>query len=72
MKLVIFTDNIFIVFLWSAETIRLLQLFNWALEPADDDVLDELFDLGYRDANTWTDQNPVEDIVKPNMVVEIL
>lgn len=48
------------------------KLFNWALEPADDDVLDELFDLGYRDANTWTEQNPVEDIVKPNMVVEIL
>lgn len=48
------------------------KLFNWALEPADDDVLDELFDLGYRDANTWTEQNPVEDIVKPNMVVEVL
>jgi hypothetical protein len=48
------------------------QLFNWALEPADDDILDELFDLGYRDANIWTKQNPVEDIVKPNMVVEVL
>ncbi|GLJ46939.1 hypothetical protein SUGI_0990530 [Cryptomeria japonica] len=43
------------------------QLFNWALEPADDDILDELFDLGYRDANVWTDRNPINDIGKPNM-----
>lgn len=48
------------------------QLLNWALEPADDDILDELFDVGYRDASVWTEQNPVEDIVKPNMVVEVL
>lgn len=43
------------------------QLFNWALEPADDDVLDELFDLGYRDANVWTERNPINDIGKPDM-----
>ncbi|GLJ46932.1 hypothetical protein SUGI_0990410 [Cryptomeria japonica] len=43
------------------------QLFNWALEPAGDDILDELFDLGYRDANVWTDRNPINDIGKPNM-----
>lgn len=48
------------------------QLLNWALEPADDDILDELFDVGYRDASVWTEKNPVEDIVKPNMVVDVL
>ncbi|GMJ05647.1 hypothetical protein like AT1G33270 [Hibiscus trionum] len=39
------------------------QLFNWALEPADDEILDRLFELGYLDASIWGVQNPVENIV---------
>ncbi|CAA7401545.1 unnamed protein product [Spirodela intermedia] len=38
------------------------QLFSWALEPADDHILDELFELGYLDAGVWAEQNPVESI----------
>lgn len=41
-----------------------LQLFNWALEPAEDEVLDKLYELGYLDAAVWADQNQVELIVK--------
>ncbi|XP_068334157.1 uncharacterized protein [Pyrus communis] len=40
------------------------QLFNWALEPAEDDVLDRLFELGYKDAAVWAMENPVDQIVK--------
>ncbi|KAK9110214.1 hypothetical protein Sjap_018274 [Stephania japonica] len=40
------------------------QLFQWALEPAEDNVLDQLFELGYMDAAVWAEQNPVEDIVE--------
>ncbi|EEE52252.1 hypothetical protein OsJ_34197 [Oryza sativa Japonica Group] len=40
------------------------QLFNWALEPAEDEVLDKLYELGYLDAAVWADQNQVELIVK--------
>ncbi|XVE48687.1 hypothetical protein DITRI_Ditri01bG0022400 [Diplodiscus trichospermus] len=39
------------------------QLFNWALEPADDDILDRLFELGYLDAAVWGEQNPIDNIV---------
>ncbi|XP_057544899.1 uncharacterized protein LOC130824040 [Amaranthus tricolor] len=39
------------------------QLFNWALEPADDFVLDKLFEFGYSDAATWAQDNPVSLIV---------
>ncbi|KAL8143440.1 hypothetical protein V2J09_016472 [Rumex salicifolius] len=39
------------------------QLFNWALEPAEDYVLDKLFEFGYMDASVWVDANPVEKIV---------
>ncbi|XVF00725.1 hypothetical protein REPUB_Repub04eG0026200 [Reevesia pubescens] len=39
------------------------ELFNWALEPADDDILDRLFELGYLDAAVWGEQNPIENIV---------
>ncbi|PIA27191.1 hypothetical protein AQUCO_08200011v1 [Aquilegia coerulea] len=39
------------------------ELFNWALEPAEDQVLDRLFELGYRDAAVWGEQNPVEELV---------
>ncbi|KAE8704374.1 Acyl transferase/acyl hydrolase/lysophospholipase superfamily protein isoform 2 [Hibiscus syriacus] len=39
------------------------QLFNWALEPADDEILDRLFELGYLDAAVWGEQNPVENVV---------
>jgi hypothetical protein len=31
----------------------LSQLFNWALEPAEDVILDELFELGFQDAMAW-------------------
>ncbi|XP_010461145.1 PREDICTED: patatin-like phospholipase domain-containing protein 4 [Camelina sativa] len=39
------------------------QLLNWALEPAEDDVLEKLFELGYADAATWAEMNPVEELV---------
>ncbi|KAK1263481.1 hypothetical protein QJS04_geneDACA018643 [Acorus gramineus] len=40
------------------------QLLNWALEPAEDYVLDKLYELGYLDAAVWAEQNPLEEIVK--------
>ncbi|KAL6176451.1 hypothetical protein ACLB2K_053084 [Fragaria x ananassa] len=40
------------------------ELFNWALEPAEDDMLDRLFSLGYKDAAVWAKSNPVEQIVE--------
>ncbi|XP_047937726.1 patatin-like phospholipase domain-containing protein 4 [Salvia hispanica] len=40
------------------------ELFNWALEPAADHVLDRLFELGYLDAAVWAEENPVEEIVR--------
>ncbi|KAL1831812.1 hypothetical protein DCAR_0101824 [Daucus carota subsp. sativus] len=42
------------------------QLFNWALEPAEDSILDKLFELGYLDAAVWAEQNPVEMLVEEN------
>ncbi|EFJ23256.1 hypothetical protein SELMODRAFT_103449 [Selaginella moellendorffii] len=35
------------------------QLLNWALEPAGDAVLDELYVLGYKDAAVWANANPL-------------
>jgi hypothetical protein len=40
------------------------QLFNWALEPAEDEVLDKLYELGYQDAAVWAEQNPAESVMK--------
>ncbi|XP_041015506.1 omega-hydroxyceramide transacylase [Juglans microcarpa x Juglans regia] len=40
------------------------ELFNWALEPAEDYVLDRLFELGYQDAAVWAEKNPVEEVVE--------
>lgn len=40
------------------------QLFNWALEPAEDDILDKLFEQGYSDAGVWAQENPVGDLVQ--------
>ncbi|XP_059653424.1 uncharacterized protein LOC132300398 [Cornus florida] len=40
------------------------ELFNWALEPAEDRVLDKLFELGYLDAAVWAKENPVEELVR--------
>ncbi|KAJ4762437.1 Patatin [Rhynchospora pubera] len=40
------------------------QLFNWALEPADEYILDKLYELGYLDAAVWAEQNPVESTVR--------
>lgn len=51
------------------------ELFNWALEPAEDLILDKLFELGYLDAEVWGNNNPVEDIVrddKLNMENEVI
>ncbi|KAL5715673.1 hypothetical protein ACHQM5_017462 [Ranunculus cassubicifolius] len=39
------------------------ELFNWALEPAGDDVLDRLFELGSLDAAAWAEKNPVAETV---------
>lgn len=40
------------------------QLFNWALEPAEDVILDRLFELGSLDAAVWAKENPVEKLVQ--------
>lgn len=40
------------------------QLFNWALEPAEDYVLDKLFEQGYSDAALWGKGHPIEEIVQ--------
>ncbi|CAH9079616.1 unnamed protein product [Cuscuta europaea] len=40
------------------------QLFNWSLEPAEDEVLDNLFELGYADAAVWSEENPLEGLVQ--------
>ncbi|KAL3843709.1 hypothetical protein ACJIZ3_001112 [Penstemon smallii] len=40
------------------------EFFNWALEPAADDILDKLFEFGYMDAAVWAEANPVEEIVR--------
>ncbi|CAD6253653.1 unnamed protein product [Miscanthus lutarioriparius] len=40
------------------------QLFNWALEPAEDETLDKLYELGYLDAAVWAEQNSAEFITK--------
>ncbi|KAK2393120.1 patatin phospholipase domain-containing protein [Trifolium repens] len=40
------------------------QLLNWALEPAEDVILDRLFELGYLDAAVWAKENPVETLVR--------
>ncbi|XP_050211119.1 uncharacterized protein LOC126661336 isoform X2 [Mercurialis annua] len=40
------------------------QLFNWALEPAGDDILDRLFEVGYLDAAVWAAENPVNEVVQ--------
>lgn len=45
------------------------ELFNWALEPAEDEILDKLFELGYLDAAVWAESNPVEKVVKDNSTV---
>ncbi|KAJ4917130.1 Acyl transferase/acyl hydrolase/lysophospholipase superfamily protein [Raphanus sativus] len=39
------------------------QLLNWAMEPAEDEVLEKLFELGYADAAAWSEMNPVEELV---------
>jgi hypothetical protein len=45
------------------------QLFNWALEPAEDYVLDQLFEVGYKDAAVWAEKNPVEVVEDGNPLV---
>ncbi|KAJ0010833.1 hypothetical protein Pint_33323 [Pistacia integerrima] len=40
------------------------ELFNWALEPAEDHILDKLFELGYLDAAVWAEANPVDKTVE--------
>ncbi|KAL7592965.1 hypothetical protein Lser_V15G34154 [Lactuca serriola] len=40
------------------------ELFSWALEPAADLILDNLYELGYMDASVWAALNPVENLVQ--------
>ncbi|KAJ4964285.1 hypothetical protein NE237_024224 [Protea cynaroides] len=40
------------------------QVFQWTLEPAEDHILDRLFELGYLDAAAWADQNPVGEVME--------
>ncbi|XP_031492808.1 uncharacterized protein LOC116259233 [Nymphaea colorata] len=46
------------------------QLFQWALEPAEDHLLDKFFELGYQDAAVWAGQNPVEEITREENLAE--
>ncbi|KAH0452352.1 hypothetical protein IEQ34_019651 [Dendrobium chrysotoxum] len=46
------------------------QLFNWALEPAEDNILDRLYELGYLDAKVWAEQNPLDSIVIDESIPE--
>ncbi|XP_072972581.1 uncharacterized protein [Typha angustifolia] len=48
------------------------QLFNWALEPAEDDALDRLYELGYLDAAVWVEQNPLESTVDDKSGSEVV
>ncbi|GLT41934.1 hypothetical protein SLA2020_159610 [Shorea laevis] len=43
------------------------ELFNWALEPAEDHILDRLFELGYLDAAVWAAENPVDKVVEDSI-----
>ncbi|KAM7262633.1 hypothetical protein ACFE04_000316 [Oxalis oulophora] len=36
------------------------QMLNWALEPAEDHVLDNFFELGYQAAEAWAKDNPLQ------------
>ncbi|KAF7803650.1 patatin-like phospholipase domain-containing protein 2 [Senna tora] len=45
------------------------QLFKWALEPAEDEILDRLFELGLKDAAVWAMENPVEKVVQEDSPV---
>ncbi|CAL4987639.1 unnamed protein product [Urochloa decumbens] len=47
------------------------QLFNWALEPAEDEILDKLYELGYMDAAVWAEQNSSELITKNDQPLAI-
>ncbi|KAJ3697451.1 hypothetical protein LUZ61_001156 [Rhynchospora tenuis] len=47
------------------------QLFTWALEPADEYILDKLYELGYLDAAVWAEQNPVESTVRDEVSLAI-
>lgn len=38
------------------------------MKPADDEVLDRLFELGYLDAAVWAEQNRVESIVQDDRI----
>ena len=49
--------------------LKLFQLFNWALEPADDEILDQLFEVGYLDAAVWASENHVKKILQDNNVL---
>jgi len=49
---------------------KCFQLFNWALEPADDAMLDKLFEWGYLDAAVWGEKNPVGLIVQEDIPLE--
>ncbi|XP_054803354.1 uncharacterized protein LOC129306674 [Prosopis cineraria] len=40
------------------------QLFKWALEPAEDDIIDRLFEHGLKDATVWAMENPADKIVQ--------
>ncbi|KAK9678275.1 hypothetical protein RND81_11G200400 [Saponaria officinalis] len=45
------------------------QLLNFALEPADDSMLDKLFEFGYSDAAVWAQENPANSIVQEDILV---
>jgi hypothetical protein len=50
-------------YVYSQNSIQ-LQLFNWALEPAEDEILDKLYEQGYQDAAIWAEQKSTELITK--------
>lgn len=65
-RLLNFSQHIFssVVCVFCSYYLKPMQLFNWALEPAEDEILDKLYDLGYKDAAVWAEQNSTEFIAK--------
>ncbi|KAL4556093.1 hypothetical protein LXL04_038734 [Taraxacum kok-saghyz] len=45
------------------------ELFNWALEPAADLILDNLYELGYMDASVWAALNPLDSLIQEDNTI---
>lgn len=43
---------------------NLLQLFHWALKPAEDEILSRLFKLGYLNSSVYAESSLAREIVQ--------